>query len=97
MHSLLGIVLGLFLVFRTNTAYDRWWEGRQQWGALIIASRSLARLTSLLAREDRQSLLRGVCAFTAGLAARLRQHDEQPVIARWCGNGPWQGAPNPHP
>ena len=33
MHSLMGIVLGLFLVFRTNTAYDRWWEGRRLWGA----------------------------------------------------------------
>lgn len=31
MHSLLGIVLGLFLVFRTNSAYDRWWEGRKLW------------------------------------------------------------------
>jgi len=33
MHQLLGIVLGLFLVFRTNTAYDRWWEGRRLWVA----------------------------------------------------------------
>jgi putative membrane protein len=30
--SILGIILGLLLVFRTNTAYDRWWEGRRQWG-----------------------------------------------------------------
>lgn len=29
MHSLIGIVIGLLLVFRTNTAYDRWWEGRK--------------------------------------------------------------------
>jgi putative membrane protein len=33
MHSLIGIVIGLLLVFRTNTAYDRWWDGRK-----IIAS-----------------------------------------------------------
>jgi len=32
VHSLLGIVLGLFLVFRVNSAYDRWWEGRKLWG-----------------------------------------------------------------
>jgi putative membrane protein len=32
VHSLLGIVLGLLLVFRTNTAYERWWEGRKLWG-----------------------------------------------------------------
>ena len=42
IHSLLGIVLGLFLVFRTNSAYDRWWEGRKQWGALVNNSRNLA-------------------------------------------------------
>jgi putative membrane protein len=29
LHSLIGIVLGLLLVFRTNTAYDRWWEARK--------------------------------------------------------------------
>ena len=29
IHSLLGFVIGLLLVFRTNTAYDRWWEGRK--------------------------------------------------------------------
>ncbi len=42
IHSLLGVVLGLFLVFRTNTAYDRWWEGRKQWGALVNCSRNIA-------------------------------------------------------
>ena len=34
MHSLLGFVISLLLVFRTNTAYDRWWEGRKAWGTL---------------------------------------------------------------
>lgn len=42
IHSLLGIVLGLFLVFRTNTAYDRWWEGRKLWGDLVNNTRNLA-------------------------------------------------------
>lgn len=42
VHSLLGFVLSLFLVFRTNTAYDRWWEGRKQWGSLVNVSRILA-------------------------------------------------------
>ncbi|MCC6430184.1 MAG: hypothetical protein IT354_04695, partial [Gemmatimonadaceae bacterium] len=32
--SILGIILGLLLVFRTNTSYDRWWEGRRLWGQL---------------------------------------------------------------
>jgi putative membrane protein len=42
IHSLLGFVLGLLLVFRTNTAYDRWWEGRKLLGALVNTSRNLA-------------------------------------------------------
>ena len=32
LHSLFGIILGLFLVFRTNSAYNKWWEGRKIWG-----------------------------------------------------------------
>ncbi len=42
IHSLLGFVLGLLLVFRTNTAYDRWWEARKLLGALVNTSRNLA-------------------------------------------------------
>jgi ion channel-forming bestrophin family protein len=41
MHTLLGFVISMLLVFRTNTAYDRWWEGRKVWGALINTSRNL--------------------------------------------------------
>lgn len=42
VFSLLGVILSIFLVFRTNSAYDRWWEGRKQWGALVNHSRNLA-------------------------------------------------------
>ncbi len=42
LHSILGFVLSILLVFRTNTAYDRWWEGRRHWGALTNHSRSIA-------------------------------------------------------
>lgn len=53
MHSLVGIVLGLFLVFRTNTAYDRWWEGRKHWGLMVNNTRNLAqKLNAFLDRND---------------------------------------------
>lgn len=42
IHSMLGTVLGLFLVFRTNTAYERWWEGRKLWGSLVNNARNLS-------------------------------------------------------
>jgi putative membrane protein len=42
-HTLVGLVLGLLLVFRTNASYDRYWEGRRLWGSIINESRNLAR------------------------------------------------------
>ena len=42
VHSLLGFVISLLLVFRTNTAYDRWWEGRRLYGALVNNSRNFS-------------------------------------------------------
>lgn len=57
MHSLLGFVISMLLVFRTNTAYDRWWEGRKQWGLLVNNSRNLAlKLNSLLGPEHEKEL-----------------------------------------
>lgn len=41
LHTLLGFVISMLLVFRTNTAYDRWWEGRRLWGSLVNNSRNL--------------------------------------------------------
>ncbi len=53
LHSLLAFVLSLLLVFRTNTAYDRWWEGRKLWGKLVNDSRNFAiKLNSILLLED---------------------------------------------
>ncbi len=55
VHSLLGFVLSLLLVFRTNTAYDRWWEGRKQWGALVNVSRNLAlKINAFLPESEAQ-------------------------------------------
>lgn len=57
MHSLLGFAISTLLVFRTNTAYDRWYEGRRQWGALVNNARNLSiKLSHILeadALEDR--------------------------------------------
>lgn len=56
VHSLLGFVLSLLLVFRTNTAYDRWWEARKQWGMLTNISRTLAyKLNSFIDEDDKIS------------------------------------------
>ena len=53
IHSLLGFVLSLLLVFRTNTAYDRWWEGRIFWGKLVNDSRNFViKINSILPEND---------------------------------------------
>lgn len=48
VYSLLGFVISLRLVFRTNTAYDRWWEGRKLSGSVVNNTRNLSSLLSSL-------------------------------------------------
>jgi putative membrane protein len=53
MHQLLGFAISMLLVFRTNSAYDRWWEGRKLWGTLVNCSRTLAiKINTMLAPDD---------------------------------------------
>ncbi|MBN3584052.1 bestrophin family protein [Algoriphagus aestuarii] len=53
MHSLLSFVISILMVFRTNTAYDRWWEGRKLWGALVNCSRNFAlKMSAVLDPND---------------------------------------------
>lgn len=43
LHSMVGVALGLLLVFRTNASYDRYWEGRKLWGGIVNETRNLIR------------------------------------------------------
>ena len=56
MHNMLGFVISLLLVFRTNTAYDRWWEGRKLWGSLVNNSRNLSIKLSVILKEESDRL-----------------------------------------
>ena len=47
-HTISGFIISLVLVFRINTAYDRWWEGRKLWGSLLNNSRNLSIKLSVL-------------------------------------------------
>ena len=69
--SILGIILGLLLVFRTNTAYDRWWEGRRLWGQFVNLSRGLARQVDT--RLDDSTTTADRRAVYTELLARLPQ------------------------
>jgi putative membrane protein len=72
MHGMLGFVISLLLVFRTNTAYDRWWEGRKLWGGLVNNSRNLAiKLSAMLKDENDRKFFR---KFIPTYAAILHRH-----------------------
>ena len=51
-HSIVGVALGLLLVFRTNTSYDRYWEGRKQLGSLCIGARNLMNQANAVIPEE---------------------------------------------
>ncbi|MDH4088939.1 MAG: bestrophin family protein [Cyclobacteriaceae bacterium] len=76
MHSLLGIVLGLFLVFRTNTAYDRWWEGRKIWGGMVNSTRNFAmKVNACISKdshEDRDWFSKMIPNFVFAMKESLR-------------------------
>lgn len=78
--SALGILLSLLLIFRTNTAYDRFYEGRSSWGALINNCRNLAiYLNAVLPLEDKESRLffaRNIANFPFALRNHLRNITE---------------------
>lgn len=63
IHGLVGFVLSLLLVFRTNTAYERWWEGRKAWGSFVNNSRNLAlKLTSLGISDEQKKMFADLIA-----------------------------------
>lgn len=74
MHSLLGFVISMLLVFRTNTAYDRWWEGRRQWGSLMNISRNLALKMNALLGESHQEEKRFFQNMIPNYAYSLKNH-----------------------
>lgn len=78
MHGLLGGAISLLLVFRTNSAYDRWWEGRKQWGDLTNNSRNLAlKLSVMLGETDhvnREFFRKIIPAYAFALKNHLLSH-----------------------
>ena len=75
IHSLVGFVLSLLLVFRTNTAYDRWWEGRKLWGSFVNNSRNLAiKLSVLVSDEESKEMFKNlICNYIIAVKEHLRE------------------------
>jgi putative membrane protein len=74
-HTLIGVALGLLLVFRTNASYDRFWEGRKLWGAIVNDTRNLARAASVQLTASRElvtDVIQWTIAFPYAAMYRLR-------------------------
>lgn len=86
--ALLGIALSVFLGFSNSACYDRWWEARKAWGALVATMRDLARRAQLLERRGaaavggRQRLIALAIAFPHALVAHLRVGAARAEMAR---------------
>ncbi|MEA1831713.1 bestrophin family protein [Methylobacterium durans] len=86
--TLVGLALSIFLSFRNNACYERWWEARKQWGLLVVAGRGLARTTLALLPEPEQAarrrrVLRRLAGFAHALHAALRSADPRAAAAPW--------------
>jgi putative membrane protein len=90
--TIFGTVLALFLGFRDNSAYQRWWEGRVLWGAMINASRSIARearnfLPMDEARDMRRSIVLRQVAYVNALRTQLRRQTPDEEVLRFLSKG----------
>jgi putative membrane protein len=89
---LFGSALALFLGFRSNSAYQRWWEGRMLWGHMINASRSLARMArSYLVNDEAVDLKRTIVlrqiAYVNALRCQLRRQSPDEEVLRFLSRG----------
>ncbi len=82
IHSLLGFVLGLLLVFRTNTAYDRWWEGRKVLGALVNTSRNLALKLNTFIPSDKSEIKKVNSELISNYSFSMKNHLRDKVILK---------------
>jgi ion channel-forming bestrophin family protein len=83
--SLIGLTLAIFLGFRNNTSYARYWEARMLWGGVLNDTRSLARqaFTLVDGSADREVFVHRLIAFVHALRHQLRGTDPDADMARW--------------
>ena len=84
-----SIVLGLLLVFRTNTAYERFWEGRKAWGTIVNNIRNLSRSIWVaiaeenpIHRKEKEQILNLLLAFAVATKLHLRSQPIDEKLSR---------------
>ena len=85
--GIFGVALSLFLGFRNNAAYDRWWEARKLWGSMIADVRNLGRHMCLFVGKgpDRERILSCAVAFAHLHRGFLRNVEVRGDIVAWIG------------
>ncbi len=92
VHSVLGTIISLLLAFRSNQAYDRWWEARIVWGAIVNDSRTLARQILSLMEDPldpdridgfKKRMIKRQIAWCYALGKGLRRDDPMPMISKF--------------
>lgn len=82
--TLLGISLSIFMSFRNNACYDRWYEARKTLGEMVIEIRSMIRETQVIKdKQQRSQILRNLCGFAHALNAKLCKEDELSAAGTW--------------
>jgi putative membrane protein len=86
--ALLGVALSVYMGFRNNAAYDRWWEARKLWGQLAFEIRNLSRAASALIsdRSELRPLLMDSLAFCHFLRGELRKVDARREARAFVGD-----------
>lgn len=97
--GLVGVTLSIYLSFRNNAAYDRWWEARKLWGALVFEIRNLARATTSLIgdKAEQRALLMEALAFCHFLRGQLRRIDGKEDARAFVGDEAEQAASRSNP
>lgn len=99
--TLIGVALGIFLGFRNNASYDRWWEGRKLWGSLINVTRTFTRqvltfigpqpgrapMDPAALRALQRELVLRIVAFAHALRLSLRDEDDLGELAAFLPEG----------
>lgn len=83
-HSLTGFVISLLLVFRTNTAYERWWEGRKLWGSLVNTCRNMAIKLNAYIPYDQIEKREKIADLIVNYPLTLKEHlrgNKVPLVA----------------
>ncbi len=93
-----SFAMGMLLVFRTNRAYERWWEARTQWGTLVNVSRNLAvKVRELVAVDaaEKQRFAALIVAYSEALMDHLRDDLSLPTLAPYhSGEAPPEHPPS---